>query len=151
VARQEPAWERRIERLLAACDRLGGSIPEPRACGVHRDFYADQVLVSGQRLVLLDFDLYCVGDPALDVGNFLGHMTEQSLRSFGDPSALAYREQAMEERFVELSGEGTRHAVRVYAALTLARHIHLSTLLPERRHLTRDLLDLCEERLETRC
>jgi hypothetical protein len=78
-------------------------------------------------------------------------MTEQSLRSFGDPSALAYRERAMEERFVELSGEGTRHAVRVYAALTLARHIHLSTLFPERRHLTGDLLDLCEERLETRC
>jgi thiamine kinase-like enzyme len=77
VARQEPAWERRIERLLAACDRLGESVPEPRACGVHRDFYADQVLVSGQRLVLLDFDLYCVGDPALDVGNFLGHVTAE--------------------------------------------------------------------------
>jgi hypothetical protein len=57
----------------------------------------------------------------------------------------------MEERFVALSGEGTRHAVRVYSALTLARHIHLSTLFPERRHLTGDLLELCEERLEKRC
>ena len=151
VSRQEPAWERRIERLLAACDRLGGSVPEPRACGVHRDFYADQVLVNGRRLVLLDFDLYCVGDPALDVGNFLGHVTEQSLRTTGDSFALAHLERAMEERFVESSGEGTLHAVRVYAALTLARHIHLSTLFPERRHLTGDLLELCEERLETRC
>jgi hypothetical protein len=151
VACQEPAWERRIERLLAACDRLGGSVPEPRACGVHRDFYADQVLVRGRRLVLLDFDLYCGGDPALDVGNFLGHVTEQSLRTTGDYSALAYLERAMEERFVELSGEETRHAVWAYSALTLARHIHLSTLFPERRQLTGDLLALCEERLETRC
>src|SRR5437773_3836244 len=30
---------------------------------------------------LLDFDLYCQGDPALDIGNFVGHLTEQSLRT----------------------------------------------------------------------
>ena len=147
VGRREPLGQRRIERLLAACDRLGGSRRRSLvACGVHRDFYADQVLVDGQRLVLLDFDLYCVGDPALDIGNFLGHMTEQSLRTLGDPSALAHR------------GAGDGGAVRgafgrrrvrrpPTAALTLARHVHLSTLFPERRHLTGDLLELCEERV----
>jgi hypothetical protein len=147
VACREQPWARRIERLLAACVRLGESVPEPRACGVHRDFYADQVLVDGERLILLDFDLYCVGDPALDPGNFLGHITEQSLRTTGDPDALAHLERAMEDRFVELSGEAARPAVRAYAALTLARHVHLSTLFPERRHLTGELLELSEERV----
>ena len=142
--------ERRIARLLDACDRLGAAIPEPAPRGIHRDFYPDQVIVdpgTGRRLFLIDFDLHCEGDPGLDIGNFLGHITEQSLRALGDPQALADREQAMEERFVALSGEATRAAVRAYATLTLVRHIHLSTLFPERRPFTGRLLELCEERL----
>ena len=151
VARREPRWERRIGRVLEACDRLGARTPELEPRGIHRDFYADQVIVAGPRLCLIDFDLYCEGDPALDIGNFLGHIREQSLRSLGDPEALADLEVAMEERFVELAGEETRPAVRAYKLLTLARHVHLSTLFPERRPFTGNLLELCEEYLGTRC
>jgi hypothetical protein len=147
VGELEPLTAGRIERLLDACDRLGAKTPEPITCGIHRDFYPDQVIVDGARLYLVDFDLYCKGDPGLDIGNFLGHVTEQSLRTLGEPTALASVEQAMEERFVEMSGEATRPAVRAYAALTLVRHIYLSTLKPERRPFTRSLLELCEERL----
>src|SRR5439155_19462730 len=61
----------RLGRLLAACDRLAAPIPAPppEPCGIHRDFYPDQVLVAGGRLYLLDFDLYSHGDPALDIGH----------------------------------------------------------------------------------
>jgi Ser/Thr protein kinase RdoA (MazF antagonist) len=151
VARRKPRWERRIGRVLEACDRLSARTPELEPRGIHRDFYADQVIVGEDRIHLIDFDLYCKGDPALDIGNFLGHLTEQSLRTFGDPGALAHVEAALEEHFVELSGEAARPAVRAYADLTLARHIHLSTLFPERRAFTGDLLELCEERLEIAC
>lgn len=147
VGRIEPRWTPRVERLLDACDRLGATTPQPVLCGIHRDFYPDQVIVDGRRIYLIDFDLYCEGDAGLDIGNFLGHVTEQSLRTLGDPGALAEVERAMEERFVELSGEATRAAVRNYATLTLARHVFLSTLFPERRRLTGSLLELCEERL----
>jgi hypothetical protein len=151
VGLTEPRWAKRIERLLDACDRLGATTPEPEPCGVHRDFYADQVLVDGSQLNLIDFDLYCEGPPALDIGNFLGHVTEQSLRDLGDPEMLADVEEALEERFVELSGEETRQRVRAYKILTLARHVHLSTLFPERRPFTESLLELCEEQLGVRC
>jgi aminoglycoside phosphotransferase (APT) family kinase protein len=147
VAQRKPQWANRLERILDACDRLGTSVPEPTPCGIHRDFYADQVLVSGERLYLLDFDLYCEGDPALDIGNFMGHITEQSLRTYGDPNTLADREAAMEERFVELSDRPTRAAIQAYAMLTLVRHIYLSTQFPERRPFTEALLELCEQRL----
>ena len=103
--------------------------------------------MNGSCLYLVDLDLYCDGDPGLDIGNFLGHITEQSLRVLGDPRALADLERAMEERFVELSGEATRAAVRAYATLTLVRHVYLSTLFAERRPFTGTLLELCEERL----
>jgi hypothetical protein len=151
VGRAEPQWADRIERLLEACNRLGTARPEAVPCGIHRDFYADQVIVGGPRLHLIDFDLYCEGDPALDIGNFLGHLTEQSLRTLGDPEALAHVEGALEERFVELSGEKTRSTIHTYKLLTLARHVHLSTQFPERRPYTESLLELCEERLGVTC
>jgi hypothetical protein len=77
----------------------------------------------------------------------VGHVTEHSLRTLGDPAALATVEAAIEERFVELSGSDARSAVRAYATLTLARHVHLSTLYADRRPYTGALLALCEERL----
>lgn len=147
VAAEEPRWERRVQRILRASERLGAATPEPVPCTVHRDFYADHVIVDGARLYLIDFDLYCWGDPGLDVGNFLGHVTEQSLRTAGDPAAFATVEQEIEERFVELSGEAVRAAVRAYATLTLARHVYLSRQLRKRRHLSEELIELCEERL----
>jgi hypothetical protein len=147
LAVERPGWSRRLERLLRACDRLGAGIPRTARTGVHRDFYAEHVLVDGERLYLIDFDLYSEGDPALDVGNFLGHMTEQSLRELGDPDALADREGALEARFLELAATTSRPSVRAYRALTLARHVHLSTLFPQRRAFTEDLLELCEREL----
>jgi len=147
VAQMEPQWSKRLERILEQCDRLGSSLVNPRRCGIHRDFYADQVLVDRSRLYLIDWDLYCQGDPGLDIGNFLGHVTEWSLRTLGDPQALLDRQQALEERFVQLTGEAARPALAAYATLTLVRHIHISSQFAERRAFTEPLLQLCEEQL----
>lgn len=150
VALMHPAWATRLAHIQAACERLAATLPAGRPTGIHRDLYGDHVIVDGSALYLLDFDLYCEGDPALDIGNFLGHLTEYSLRTLGDPNALTDCEVAMEQRFAELAGEETRAAVRIYALLTLVRHISLSTQFPSRRHLTSSLLDLCEQRLTQR-
>ncbi len=144
---QYPQWRQRIACVLAACDRLAAALPAPKACGIHRDFYADQMMVDGERLYLLDFDLYCHGDPALDIGNFVGHMIEQRLRLAGDTSMLVKYEEALVEGFIALAGVASREAVSAYTTLTLVRHIHLSTLFPERRHGSGRLLALCEQRL----
>ena len=148
VTRAEPSLAGRIERLLHKCEQAAADTPESAVCGIHRDFYADQIIADGSHLYLIDFDLYCQGDPGLDIGNFLGHITEQSLRTLGDPNALSDVERALEERFVELEGANTRLAIQTYGKLTLARHIYLSTLFSERRGYTKDLLELCEERLD---
>jgi hypothetical protein len=147
VGRDKPELAARTDSLFAACERLATTTAAFEPTGIHRDFYADQVIVDGSRLYLLDFDLYCEGEPALDIGNFLGHLTEQSVRTFGRPDALADRERAVEERFVELAGEDMRPTVTTYATLTLARHVYLSTLFPERRPFTDALLELALERV----
>ena len=141
-----PHWTRRIDSLLVACERLRASVSEPEPIVIHRDFYSDQVLVDGSTFYLLDLDLYCKGDPALDIGNFIGHIREMSLRTFNDVNALADREDALEQRFIELWG-CDRCRIQVYATLTLARHIYLSTQFLDRRAYTEALLEECERSL----
>lgn len=148
VSTANPHWASRITRLLDACDRLGATLPETVATtGIHRDFYADQVLVNSDHIYLIDLDMYCEGDPGLDIGNFIAHITEYSLRTLGDPEALLECEQALAERFLQLSGKQFQHSMQVYADLSLVRHIYLSTQFPERQAYTESLLVLCEQRL----
>lgn len=153
VSQEKPEWQNRLKQLLAACYRLASDIPFAPPTGIHRDFYPDQVLVNGARLYLLDFDLYCEGDPAVDIGNFLGHVQEHSLRSAGNAKDLADQEAALEERFIELSANSrapaaVRLAVSAYTTLTLARHIYISSQFPARQPFSEALLDLCEQRLK---
>ena len=147
VSAAHPDLAARVSRLMQACEHLGASLPEPQACGIHRDFYPAQVIVDGARLWLIDFDLFCLGDPGLDAGNFLGHVTEQALREHGDAGALVNVERTLEDSFVELAGERARASVHAYATLTLARHVYLSQQFSERAHLTASLVGLCEQRL----
>jgi aminoglycoside phosphotransferase (APT) family kinase protein len=137
----------RIERVWAACERLGGVLENHAPRLLHRDFYPDQVLVDDGRVWLLDLDLAAMGDPCLDHGNFLAHLEELNLRLFGRADALQECGAAYFERAVELAGPGTGPRIRHYTTLSLARHIFISTQFIERRDCTEALLDLCEERL----
>ena len=148
LADSHPHWRGRMSDICDACRRLARTLPEPRTCGIHRDFYADHVIVSADgRLCLIDLDLYSEGDPALDVGNFIAHVTEQALREPGDPFEMRAVQAAMEDRFIELTHSSLRRAVDVYRVLSLVRHIGISDRIPARRHLTPAILDLCEMEL----
>ncbi|WP_339383366.1 phosphotransferase [Oculatella sp. LEGE 06141] len=147
ILQQHPTWQQRLEDILDACDRLGSAMPQPNLQGIHRDFYPDQIIVDGDRLYLLDLDLYCEGDPSLDIGNFIGHITEQSLRTLGSIHTLADREAALENHFLRLNPATTQLSIQAYTTLTLVRHIYLSTQFPNRRPFTQSLLELCEHRL----
>jgi hypothetical protein len=150
VAQTCPRWRGRIDRVYEACAELAFRLDGSQSTCIHRDFYPDQVLLDGDRLTLLDFDLFTRGDPALDVGNFLGHLIEQALRRYGDPARLRDREEALEEAYLARATRVERASLGAWATLTLARHIHISRSIPDRSHLTSDLLELCEERLGIR-
>jgi len=147
VASLNPRWSPRIRRILAQCERLGASMGERPLQPIHRDLHAGNVVVDGNRTYILDLDLYTMGDPALDAGNFIGHLTELAIRRTGDPLALRDLEQAFENAFVRFAGEARREDVRSYATLTLVRHIYISTLFETRRSMTGALIALCEKRL----
>ena len=146
VARAQPPLSERIARLLAECDRLAATLGPPEARPIHRDFHPAQVLVDGARLWLLDLDLFSAGEPAIDVGNFIAHVTELSLRTFGDASRRDDIARGIEDAYVSAAGEHTRASVRVLTILSLARHVWISTLFEDRREFTERLLALCEAR-----
>jgi thiamine kinase-like enzyme len=75
-----------LDGLRAWADKLP---PLPAATPVHRDFYYSQVLFDGPRLILIDFDLFALGDPAIDVANFAAHMHFLGLQHLGHLDALA--------------------------------------------------------------
>jgi phosphotransferase family enzyme len=147
VARSHPHWAERVERVLAGCERLAASLTPNEPRPVHRDFYPGQVLVHGETITLLDFDLSAWGDPAVDVGNYLAHVTELSLRVAKKPEAFREHEFAFESHYRDCQPEVISKSIVIYMTLSLARHIYISTQFIDRTHLTPVLLDLCEERL----
>ena len=148
LAANRPDLAPRLHRTIEASTALAADLPILDH-GIHRDFYPDQVLVDGPHLYLLDLDLYAAGDPALDIGNFIGHLIEQGLREPANAGQLAAAAQAMETRYLTSGDASLRRAIQIYTTLTLARHISISTQFPERRHITERLLELCEHRLHT--
>jgi aminoglycoside phosphotransferase (APT) family kinase protein len=143
-----PHYAPRLHAIVERCARIARTLPRVEPRGIHRDFYADQVLVHDQRAYLLDLDLYALGDPALDIGNFLGHTVEYSLRVFGDAGPLTPFEAAMKRCFLSLDATVSAAAIEIYKTLTLARLIHISTVLPARRPFTDAILGLVESRLD---
>lgn len=147
VIEKRPHWEKRIRRILNECTDLAARMPPVDHCGIHRDFYPDQVLIDSDRICVLDFELYCEGDPALDIGNFIGHLIEYAVRQLDNPDALSEQQQVFRNRYLDLAGDHCGPSVDLYTTLTLARHIYLSTHFKDRKKTTRTLIDLCEDRL----
>lgn len=157
----------RIRAVLGACKRLAADLPmETRTAaggaaegaagamtrtaattGIHRDFHPGQILVDGERLVLVDFDLYARGDPGLDVGNFVAHLIELAIRHHGSPAALAPQAEALVDRYLALNRKVTAAGIEAWTTLGLARHIQLSLAFSDRRATTGAVLQTCEHRL----
>ncbi len=145
VASTQASWRLRLFKLLRRLERLVLDLPEVEPSLIHRDFYQDQVLFSGSSIYLLDFDLAAMGDPALDVGNFLAHLDELGLRK-GNIRLFEKEQQTFLESYL-IRGTARRSSIEVYRLLTLARHIYISTLFPDREATTHELLNYLEKKL----
>ena len=79
-----------INRILQTISRCSVRVEENYSKTVHRDFYDKQVIINrkqGQKkITIIDLDTICQSDAALDVGNFLAHLTLRSLSSLVFPA-----------------------------------------------------------------
>ena len=65
-----PELKDAILPLLERLENLAALYPEEPAVPTHGTFNPEQVLIDGERIGFIDFDDYCMAEPALDVGLF---------------------------------------------------------------------------------
>ncbi|HEV2122021.1 MAG TPA: aminoglycoside phosphotransferase family protein [Chloroflexota bacterium] len=134
-----------LGRLMSACEALAKRAVLVPDKVLHRDFYPDNLLFHRAGVALIDLDLVALGDPAVDVGNFLAHVTELSLRRWGEPDRFSGWQSRFQHAYCTLSGSTPN--IRIYELLTLVRLAEISTRLADRRFLTDAMLELCKSRL----
>lgn len=144
LAQRRPDWTDRLRQLLGFARQLAAQVQPVALRPIHRDFYHDHLLCVGPDYHLIDLDLICLGDPAVDIGNFNAHLSEQALREHGDPHRFAW----WQARFAGAAcrnPHGARHANnRTYEYLSLLRLTEIAERMPERRTSAEPLLALCE-------
>jgi aminoglycoside phosphotransferase (APT) family kinase protein len=144
AAEQVPHLAARILSLLDACRRAAAEHRPGDFCPIHRDFYPDQVLVSGVRIVLVDFDLLSMGEAAVDVGNFRAHLFEHGLRYAEFAPAYAAADAAFIAEYLRLRPSVTAQQITDYTKLSLARHVSLCLSRPGRDGNLLRILEACE-------
>ena len=125
--------------------RLGtiAAILPPAIKGLaHRDLHDEQFIVAGQSITLLDFDLICISDVALDAGNLLAHMRLRALQKqneSGDPAVSACS-KAFLKGLGRNNEPGFEQRLLYYQATTYYRLALLYALRPRWEHLTNTLI-----------
>ncbi len=139
-------YEALYERLAALAD----GVPEADPTIAHRDLHDGQVLEADGELGLLDFDLLCLADPALDAANLTAHLrlrALQEVRGATESSADAACEALLEG--LDRGSEPAFHTrLRFYQAATFLRLSLVYSLRPPWAHVVPPLLDLSSRCLD---
>ena len=69
-----PVLAQQLEALLQQIAQLGARFTAAAHTFVHGDFAPGQLLMDKSQVAVIDFDSACVGDPAIDVGNFMASL-----------------------------------------------------------------------------
>ncbi|MFV0244531.1 MAG: phosphotransferase [Qingshengfaniella sp.] len=134
AAKAHPHLRRSLSRLTRDLGAALCALPSAPVTGIHRDYYSDQVIIASGRTWLLDLDLYTVGDPAIDVANFVAHLHEMELRHW-HAGAPKVHETAFVHGYAGHAPEIDSGRLNLLTRVSLARHIWIATRLSERSHV----------------
>lgn len=135
-----PRHQLRLQALVTRAEQIMDALPDRNPTCIHRDFYPDQVIVDTGQIWLVDLDLVALGDPAIDVGNFLAHLAEYAVRTTGAPDGSRRLESAFLSGYKSTGPDICQHRISVFRAISLLRHIHISRNFEDRKHTTDFLL-----------
>lgn len=126
----------------ASCDDLGNlaeelekrvtTIDESARTLVHRDFYSAQLVRSGEKLWMVDFDTLCQGHPEVDISTFAAHVLLDNIMEGATTSSAMDRAASFFERYREHGGQVDPQRLRFYFLSATARlgAIHSARGLP---------------------
>ena len=131
-----------LEKARSIADLINSVSAVPTS--IHRDFYQDQILFSQDKTYLIDLDLIATGPAALDVGNFLAHLTEHGIRVHNDPYFWSEQEEQILSHWLRLANRSSSNEVAGCKALSLARHIAISQSIQSRNETTSRIVEHTE-------
>ncbi|MFN8502009.1 phosphotransferase [Kouleothrix sp.] len=76
-----------IDALLARLEALAAANPADAPVPTHGTFNPEQVLINGPHIGFIDFDDFCMAEPALDVGLFIAAIKDIGLNALSDEQA----------------------------------------------------------------
>lgn len=141
VASARPDLGRDMQRITEKARGMIDDCPLSGQVLLHRDFYPDQVLVRQEGIVLLDLDLVAVGEPAIDLGNFIAHLRELSLRLHSRLDAFAGQGEAFLSGYACVRPLPLPMAIEHMGEISLWRHLAICQRFNERRDYFGKLLD----------
>ncbi|NOT13670.1 MAG: aminoglycoside phosphotransferase family protein [Methylococcaceae bacterium] len=112
LPRQAIRIQRIVHRLCEIEQRL---VQHTISVPIHRDFHLRQLFCDGRKVWLIDWDMYGLGDPALDVGNFLVYLATRI------PAKSKSAGAAFLEGYQSLMPNVSEANIRLYEALTYLR------------------------------
>lgn len=131
-------WQDGRERL----EDVAINLPPAVKGLVHRDLHDRQFLVANNTISLLDFDLICIADVAIDAGNLLAHMklrAQQKKQGNGDP-VVTVCSKAFLGGLGRQDEPGFERRLLFYQATAFYRLALLYALRPRWAHLTDSLI-----------
>ena len=134
--------------LRASLGLLVDDMIPPALVPCHRDLHDRQMLLTEEGIALLDFDMLCRADSALDPANLLAHVslrTLQGLNPDGDEGVAACRAALLGDR--ERDDADFRRRRLFYEAATFLRLALVYAVRPRWWHLSPALLDQGRRRL----
>src|SRR5262249_25680073 len=133
LAELAPALAERVLRFRQTLDlRLRSTAPsEPRP--VHRDFHAENVLVDGTTLALVDFERSAMGRPADDVGSMWARLPWLAPTAGEAGAPFVPGRAAFVEAYVSRANGSSRHEIPLHAALHCLLYACQSLKHPHRR------------------
>jgi aminoglycoside phosphotransferase (APT) family kinase protein len=115
-----PLLARQVETLLDRIALLVERTACPVPTAIHGDFAPSQLMLDGERAAVVDFDTVCLGDPAIDVGNFAAESRRLALTP-GQSHVRQLATQFIAECRARGVGDGIVERARLYEAIALVR------------------------------
>ena len=112
-------------QLVARADAVCGRLADAPTVSAHRDFHPKQVVVTDDDAALIDLDDAASAPAALDVGNFLAHLSQEALIGRRPSAAVAVARDGFLDAYGEVDGDVDAWewlALVRLAGLALTRH-----------------------------
>jgi len=116
LATAYPEYRRLIEERLARMRARDTGLQSRAVAPIHRDFHLRQLFAGPDRTWLVDWDQFCLGDPAFDVAYFTVYLSNHL-----EPQLAARCEHAFLEAYSELRPDDFRDRMPLYASFNYLR------------------------------